>query len=287
MTLEQLKTFHSIITTGSFRAASESLNRAQSAVSYAIRTLEDELEFPLFDRSQYRPVLTPMGRAFHQKTVEFLTQFEQLEQAAQYLKRGHEPVLRIGVSALFPLDRLSEVLCRLRGKFSDTEIKIYQEVMSALELLESEKVDLALSAFPGENDKLVHASLFDVTLVNVCSPKHELAKLKGKAKDTDLRLYPQIILRSTVESSRRAGIINPSNTISVGEFLSKKTLIEQGVGWGSMPEHLVKEDIKRKDLVITHSATVVVPMQIAHKKDRPLGPCGQFLWSEICKKIES
>lgn len=284
MTLEQLKTLHTIISTGSFRAASEHLNRAQSAVSYAIRTLEDELEFALFDRSQYRPILTPMGRAFHQKTVEFLNHFDQLEQTAQYLKRGHEPVLRIAVSALFPLTQLSQALCKLRAKFQDTEIEIYQEVMSAVQMLDEEQVDLALAPLPQENDKLAKAYLFDVKLINVASPKHELAKLKGKAKDSDLRKYPQIVLRSTIENNHRAGIVNPNNTISVGEFLSKKTLIESSVGWGSMPEHLVKEDVKAKRLTVTHSASVTVPLYIAHKSERPLGPCGKYLWGEISKE---
>ena len=63
VTLDQLLVLSKIAETGSFRAAAGVLHRAQSAVSYAIKNLEDELGVELLCRDQYRPTLTPAGEA--------------------------------------------------------------------------------------------------------------------------------------------------------------------------------------------------------------------------------
>src|ERR1700687_5373409 len=62
LTLDQIRVFLSVVDEGSFPKAAKSLQRAQSAVTYAIRKLEAEIGVPLFDRSAYRSVLTPAGR---------------------------------------------------------------------------------------------------------------------------------------------------------------------------------------------------------------------------------
>ena len=54
LTLDQIRVFLSVVDEGSFPKAAKSLNRAQSAVTYAIRKLEAEIGVPLFDRSAYR-----------------------------------------------------------------------------------------------------------------------------------------------------------------------------------------------------------------------------------------
>ena len=44
MKYDQLLAFDAIVMAGTFRKAAERLNKSQSAVSHAIRQLEDELE---------------------------------------------------------------------------------------------------------------------------------------------------------------------------------------------------------------------------------------------------
>jgi DNA-binding transcriptional LysR family regulator len=63
LTFDQIRVFLSVVDQGSFPKAAKSLKRAQSAVTYAIRKLEAEIGVQLFDRSGYRSVLTPAGRA--------------------------------------------------------------------------------------------------------------------------------------------------------------------------------------------------------------------------------
>ena len=63
VTIDQLRVFRQVAESGSFSAAARHMHRAQSAVTYAVQKLEDQVGTPLFDRGGYRPVLSEAGRA--------------------------------------------------------------------------------------------------------------------------------------------------------------------------------------------------------------------------------
>ena len=58
LTLDQLRILASIVDEGSFSAAGRRLGRVQSAISHAVRNLEEANGVTLFDRSSRRPELT-------------------------------------------------------------------------------------------------------------------------------------------------------------------------------------------------------------------------------------
>jgi DNA-binding transcriptional LysR family regulator len=285
MTLDQIDVLRKIMSEGSFRAASQKLNRAQSAVSYAVRSLEQELGFQLFTRDQYRPQLTAQGRAFLKQSEDLWGQFQELLSLTEFLRLGHEPQIRIGVSALWPFSKLAQALGDLKKAFPKTEIKIFQEVLSADQLLLDHQVDILLGTVFNESELLITQELFSVGMIPVCGPQFELARFRGAAKVDDLKKHTQIILRSTSNyKPRSAGIFNPANTISVDDFLSKKELLLSNLGWGFMPEHLIENELKKKRLVTTHGETMRIPMVIARDPLHSLGPCADFLWTHFAGK---
>jgi LysR family transcriptional regulator, glycine cleavage system transcriptional activator len=71
-TLTPLRTFVAAARLGGFTQASQSLNITQGAVSYQIRTLEEQLEIKLFVRDRRGLVLTSDGAQFLQSVLEAL-----------------------------------------------------------------------------------------------------------------------------------------------------------------------------------------------------------------------
>lgn len=288
MTYDQIHVLQTIVRLGSFRAASQELNRAQSAVSYAVRSLEEEMGFRLFDRSEYRPQLTPQGQAFLRKSYELSSQWTELEDMGKFLKRGHEPIIRIAVSALWPLPQLVSVLRELAKRHPQTEIKIIHDVLSNDEQLLEDHADMALGHIFNDQGLLTTEELFTVEMLNVCSPRHPLARFKGKAPREELEKHPQIIMSSTVKSSRRSvAILNPSHLITVQDYATKKALLVGGLGWGLMPDHLIAEEIKRKELLVAEPKKHKTPLHIARHSKKTLGPCGNLIWeyfSHVQKK---
>ena len=63
LTLDQFAVFAAVVDAGSFAAAARRMNRAQSAITYAIQKLEEQSGVVLFDRAAYRAELTEAGRA--------------------------------------------------------------------------------------------------------------------------------------------------------------------------------------------------------------------------------
>ena len=62
MDLKNLTTFIHVAELGSFTKAGVALGCSQSTISFQIRQLEEELEFPLFERINRTVVLTEKGR---------------------------------------------------------------------------------------------------------------------------------------------------------------------------------------------------------------------------------
>ncbi|MEH6472053.1 MAG: LysR family transcriptional regulator, partial [Halopseudomonas sp.] len=146
MTLEQLRTLSSIVECGSLKQAADSLHKTQPALSMAIKKLEHEYGFQILNRDAYRLSLTPAGRAFYNKSQELLLNAEQLRSMGQHLGAGNEPSVRFAYDPSFPHPLMFEVLKQCQQRYTNTELHVFGESrFGALELLQKEQVDLAMS----------------------------------------------------------------------------------------------------------------------------------------------
>src|SRR5690606_10345865 len=102
LTLDQIRTFVTVADSGSFRSGAARLLRVQSAISHAIANLEAELGLQLFDRSGYRPVLTPEGQALLANARDILLRADAMRARARALGAGVELGLSLVADTLFP-----------------------------------------------------------------------------------------------------------------------------------------------------------------------------------------
>ena len=72
VSLDQLSALVALNEAGSFTKAAKSLHKAQSAVTYAIKSLESELGLNLLDRTGYRAKFTPEGKAILKKAEQII-----------------------------------------------------------------------------------------------------------------------------------------------------------------------------------------------------------------------
>src|ERR1035438_2126388 len=63
VTINQLRAFVAVCDQGSFSGAARELNRAQSAISHAIKALESAFDVELFERNTRKATLTAAGRS--------------------------------------------------------------------------------------------------------------------------------------------------------------------------------------------------------------------------------
>lgn len=70
--------FLKVVEAGSFSGAARALYLSQPALSKQMAKLEQELGFPLFNRSGYRPVLTAKGQLFYQACIRLDRQCREM-----------------------------------------------------------------------------------------------------------------------------------------------------------------------------------------------------------------
>lgn len=106
MTLQQLQYFITVCKYQSLTKAARELSISQPGISTAIRDLENECGFPLFEHRPNSIALTDQGRAFLREAERMARAYGQLRENTQLIARG-KTVLRVGVapmgaSAAFP-----------------------------------------------------------------------------------------------------------------------------------------------------------------------------------------
>lgn len=91
MNILHLEMMQTVAATGSLQQAAQQLFKTQSAISMALKKLEQEAGFALFDRSGYRLKLTAHGQQYLRQAEEVLRQHQRLQTLAGRLREGAEP----------------------------------------------------------------------------------------------------------------------------------------------------------------------------------------------------
>ncbi len=286
MTLDQLLVLSKIAETGSFRAAAGALHRAQSAISYAIKNLEDELGMELLCRDQYRPTLTPAGEAVLLKARQVLAGTNEIADLARQLQLGDEPFLNLAISAIVPLGPVIPALKGLGQLKPHLILNLRVEVLASQWKVQEERADMAISELfhNGDTENLEKYPLGHVRLKAVVAPGHPLTLHAGCIKETELRRHTQVILPSTDDGGNRfkAGVMEGAGTWSVSDFASKRHLLLGGLGWGLMPLSIIDQDLQMGRLValeVEPYTEFSIPIFLMRKRKKGQGPCAKLLWT--------
>ncbi|MTH99874.1 LysR substrate-binding domain-containing protein [Roseibium sp. RKSG952] len=108
---------------GSFTRAGEELAMTQSAVSYAIKALEEDIGQPLFTRGHRTVALTDTGRRLHDDVGRNLLQLAHGIDAARLKPASN--VVTLSVSTAFATLWIAPRLQRMRTELPDIELRLH------------------------------------------------------------------------------------------------------------------------------------------------------------------
>ena len=285
ITLYQIECFKALAETGSFTKAAEKLHRAKSALIYSIDNLEDQLDYPLLDRSGYRPKLTPQGNDFLRCSAKVLSSVDDLKLQSNKIASGVEMRLSLSCSGIYQTQRLYPILKKAMSEFSSTQIIFEREILSGEKMLLRGFVDIAIFEMVHNKKDIECKKIGAVELIQVISSKHNFLKLpKKEQKLQNLYHTPQIIQRSTIpDENVRIGIHSDSLNWKVTDTLSKKELILNGLGWGRLPRHEVEQELKSGKLKhLSHlNDDMTVDMFICRRKEKAPGVVAKLIWDSF------
>lgn len=256
ITIEVLETLDAIERRGSFAKAAEELNKATSAVSYAVQKLEELLGIALFQRQGRRSVLTPAGRLILAEGREILQTTVRLANKAKEVATGWEPRIAIAVESHQSCSAFFGVLHEFLNEHSTIEIDVCESVLNGgWEALEQGRVDLIVGApGPVPLQKGYRAiPLAPVDLVPVIASSHELAGIASnpEAFQALLPTVRRIITHDTsiIDVTRSEGLSSDGKKFYVQNIDQKVEAILAGVGIGHLPRQRIQSQLKNGELI--------------------------------------
>nr|WP_241025768.1 LysR family transcriptional regulator [Burkholderia sp. Tr-20390] len=281
--MDQLRAFVAVVEAGSFSGAARRLGRAQSVVSYAVASLEAQLGMPLFERGRRRPQLTAAGEVVLADARRLDMLMGQLQAKTAGLRGGVEAELSLAVDVMFPLPKLVEGMQAFAEAFPTVALNLAIEALGGvMKLVLDGGCALGISGpIPNWPDAIDATSMGAIELLTVAAPMHPLGLRAAPIPLSEAREHTQIVLtdRSKVTDGQSFGI-HATRTWKVADLGAKHRLLLAGLGWGSMPMHLIEDDLQSGRLVPVQLAdrrTFRYGLSLIRRADRASGPAAQWL----------
>jgi DNA-binding transcriptional LysR family regulator len=294
MEVRQLEIFRTLAEELNFTRTAEKVHTVQSNVTAQIKSLEEELGTPLFDRLGRRVTLTEAGRRFQPFAEQALAAMEQGQRA---VKSGAEPAgpLRVGAPESVLTYRLPQVLRTFRRRFPHVELIFRPYMPEELALkFESGKFDMAIQmadAPPGGAIESMRLRTERVFLL--CDAAHPLA-VRPTVKPADLKGESLLLTEAgcsyRLKFDRMLATQNarPGNVTEFSSVEAIKQCVMAGMGLALLPAIVVAREIRQNQLKALHWAgpSLDIATHLLWHKDKWVSPAMQA-FAELCRdKLE-
>lgn len=291
-TLDQFQVFLAVVEKGSFSAAARTLNRGQSVVSYTIANLETQLGVILFCRAgTRRPQLTEAGRSVLADARRLVGDLDLLRARVKALHDGLEAELSVAISAIVPSHILVDGLRAFRNQYSTVALNVTVGTLGIV--MDAVIHGRAVVGFGGAmstgNPQIVSERIGHSAMVPVAAPDHPLGILGRAISHADVRDETQLVVSdaSGLTKGRDFNVFS-LNTWRVNDNATKHLFIRGGLGWGGLPEYLVREDIAARRLIQLQFPAFdqgEYPIHAIHNVANPPGPAARWLTTEFRARL--
>jgi DNA-binding transcriptional LysR family regulator len=292
LSLDQMRAALAVAETGSFSAAARRLNRKQSAVSFAVASLERQLGVSLFARANGQaPATTEVGQLLLVEMEAVVRRSDEIKHQAKAVAAGLENELAIVIDSLYPVRTFAARLDGFAKLFPTVALRVDIESMGAVQKgILDDRYPLGIAgSLPHLPPGLIGDAIGEVVRIPVASPRHPLAATTGGGGPMPSRMlldHIQILVSDRSELTRgRDFVVYTGRTWRVSDLSTKHELLLAGLGWGYMPEHLVVQDLASGALCEVRVEGLrernSVAMLAMRRRDRVLGPAGRWVLAQL------
>jgi DNA-binding transcriptional LysR family regulator len=293
MEVRQLQTFCVLAEELNFTRTAERVHTVQSNVTSQIKSLEEELGVPLFDRLGKRVVLTEAGHRLRPYAEKALAAMDQGHRAVKF---GTEPAgpLHIGAPESVLTYRLPEVLKLFRKRYPKVDLFFHPDSQQKLaDALESGKLDLAISmsdCFAGPQLNSLRMRTEDIHIFG--TPNHPLAKAK-KVYLKDLTDQNLLLTeagcgyRNILDTQLASANVRPQNVTEFSSIEAIKQCVTAGMGLGLLPEIVIADELKKKQFTALNwqGPKMSIATSIVWHKDKWMSPGMQAFLDVLKTKL--
>ncbi len=264
MTFTQLEIFMLVAELRGFTAAAAKLAISQSAVSHALKSLEQELGVDLIIRQQSAIELTDIGRQVLQRTREILGLSEAIKQEVLDVRGLKQGTLHIGsFGPTSSLKLLPTILDEYGKRYPGIEVRVDEGAdEEVIQWIFERRVDVGFVVLP--NEQFDTLSLVEDQLVALVPKEHPLAARRAVTL-ADLCTTPFIMSEAGCAALigplfTSAGLV-PTVRYRVSQIVTILGMVERGNGLSivadlALPDHIA----------VTHPNVVKLPLKPAARR---------------------
>jgi len=277
MYLEQLKHFITVAELGSVTQAAQQLHISQPAVSYSLKTLEEELGVSLFKRVKKRLTLTEEGTYYFTGVRSVISQLETLNNEMKHLG-NQKRSLKIGVPPMIGTFLFPQIFSMVQTH--DDEVTFEPVEGGSFDLqseIEQETIDMAIVATPHDtvpsSPSLSFHKLSVMELMYCVSDAHPLAN-RDIVDMTELRDEKLILYRGgyahtqCLEEAFHKARITPDVIFRTNQFQTILSFVRRNLATSFFYYDAVKNTPGISTLHLKEP--ILLDLHIIWKNNRPL-----------------
>ncbi len=253
--LESYRIFYHVAINGSISKAAEKLNISQPAVTFQIKSLEEQLQLPLFTRTKRGVILTEEGKVLFDYVKKGIETFNNGENALTNLKNLDSGIIRIGASATVSKHVLMPQLARFHEKYPNIEIRIVNTLTETLvKELRDGNLDILFLNLPMKEDKDLNIKKI-LTVQDIFIGNKKYYDLTGgKISLQELTKYPLIFQKSPsntrayLDNYLKANNKNLKPYMEVVSYNLIMDLVAAGFGIGYATKEFITSELTHESL---------------------------------------
>ncbi len=270
MNLSQLEVLVAIATTGSLKEASYAVNLTQSAVSYSLSKLENELGIQLVERGRNGATVTDIGEKVVKYAQSALGDIERIRQVTIDARGIQSIKIRLGCVPHTPARLINGITQDLRYQYPQIEILPFEGTPNELiSWLNKGLIDVAMMT---DHDAVTNrVAIIDDDLKLVVSSDHSLANEHEVeihnivdelfiGPESEFKRINQMLIARDIKPFKMLHHVNTYPTIF--------SMIREQVGISVMPQSLINS--QHNDLIsINLNPKIVLHVELVSLANTP------------------
>jgi DNA-binding transcriptional LysR family regulator len=251
MDWDKLRIFHAVAAAGSFTHAGEQLGLSQSAISRQIRSLEEDLQTPLFHRHARGLILTEQGELLYRTAHDVLAKLAMAEAMLADSKDRPSGELKVTATVAFGSMWLAPRIAEFTDLYPDVTVHL---VLEDRELdLSMREADVALRMRKPIQPDLIQRKL--MTVHNHVYASADYLRRRGTPQTVEDLVRHRVIVYGEEAPQPlqevnwlletpgfRRGDVKP--VLRINNIFGILQAVESGLGLATLPDYAVRDTSK-------------------------------------------